>query len=161
MWEGGDGLNSVNVVIRYVVWEMSPISIKNNRMGNDPFVDAAESASFPLPGTGKREGGEKKQPLHRFPSHLGISKSYDVWSKVQYYMSKFVWEFLLKFCWWPEPSLGGVSWKCVHTCNFWLNIILPYSTYGEVQPDFTAEIEVFYMPFERCGSKNRKRSNSI
>ena len=23
-----------------------------NGMGNDPFVDAAESASFPLPGTG-------------------------------------------------------------------------------------------------------------
>ena len=31
-------------------------------MGNDTFVDAAESASFPLPGTGKREGGEKTQP---------------------------------------------------------------------------------------------------
>ena len=42
-----------------------------NGMGNDPFVDAAESASFPLPGTGKREGGEKTQPLHRFSSHLG------------------------------------------------------------------------------------------
>ena len=41
-------------------------------MGNDPFVDAAESASFPLPGTSKREGGEKMQPLHHFPSHLGI-----------------------------------------------------------------------------------------
>ena len=41
-------------------------------MGNDPFVDAAESASFPLPGTGKREGGENMQPLHHFPSHLGI-----------------------------------------------------------------------------------------
>ena len=43
-------------------------------MGNDPFVDAAESASFPLAGTGKREGGEKTQPLHRFSSHLGMSK---------------------------------------------------------------------------------------
>ena len=42
-------------------------------MGNDPFVDAAESASFPLPGTGKREGGEITQPLHHFPSHLGTS----------------------------------------------------------------------------------------
>ena len=42
-----------------------------NGMGNDPFVDAAESASFPLPRTGKREGGEKTQPLHRFSSHLG------------------------------------------------------------------------------------------
>ena len=72
MREGGDGLNSVNGVIRYVVWEMSPISIKNNRMGNDPFVDAAESASFPLPGTGKREGGEKTQPLQCFTFHLGI-----------------------------------------------------------------------------------------
>ena len=30
-------------------------------MGNDPFVDAAESVSFPLPGTGKREGGKKTQ----------------------------------------------------------------------------------------------------
>ena len=30
-----------------------------NGMGNDLFVDAAESASFPLPGTGKREGGKK------------------------------------------------------------------------------------------------------
>ena len=40
-------------------------------MGNDPFVDAAESASFPLPGIGKREGGEKRQPLLRFPSNLG------------------------------------------------------------------------------------------
>ena len=30
-------------------------------MGNDPFVDASESTSFPLPGTGKREGGEKMQ----------------------------------------------------------------------------------------------------
>ena len=39
-----------------------------------PFVDAAESASFPLPGTGKREGGEKMQPLHHFPSHLGSSE---------------------------------------------------------------------------------------
>jgi len=38
--------------------------------GNDPFVDAAESASFPLPGTGRTEGGEKTQPLHRFSSHL-------------------------------------------------------------------------------------------
>ena len=45
-----------------------------NGMGNDLFVDAAESASFPLPGTGKREGGEKTQPLHRFSSHLGMSK---------------------------------------------------------------------------------------
>ena len=43
-----------------------------NGMGNDPFVGAAESASFPLPGTCKREGGEKTQPLHHFPSHLGI-----------------------------------------------------------------------------------------
>ena len=34
----------------------------SNGMGNDPFVDAAESASFPLPGTGKREGGKKTQP---------------------------------------------------------------------------------------------------
>ena len=42
-----------------------------NGLGNDLFVDAAESASFPLPGTGKREGGEKTQPLHHFPSHLG------------------------------------------------------------------------------------------
>ena len=34
-----------------------------NGMGNDPFVDAPESASlFLLPGTGKREGGEKTQP---------------------------------------------------------------------------------------------------
>ena len=40
-------------------------------MGNDPFVDAAEYTSFPLPGTGKREGGEKTQSLHHFPSHLG------------------------------------------------------------------------------------------
>ena len=40
-------------------------------MGNDLFVDAAESASFPLPDARKREGGEKMQPLHRFPSHLG------------------------------------------------------------------------------------------
>ena len=40
-------------------------------MGNDPFVDAAESASFRLPGTGKREGGEKTQLLQRFTSHLG------------------------------------------------------------------------------------------
>ena len=42
-----------------------------NGMGNDPFVDAAESTSFHLPGTGKREGGEKMQPLHRFSSRLG------------------------------------------------------------------------------------------
>ena len=41
-------------------------------MGNDPLVDPAESSSFPLPGTGKREGGEKTQPLHRFLSHMGI-----------------------------------------------------------------------------------------
>ena len=41
-------------------------------MGNDLFVDAAESASFPLPSTGKREGCNKTQPLHHFPSHLGI-----------------------------------------------------------------------------------------
>ena len=34
-----------------------------------PFVEA-ESASFPLPGTGKGEGGEKTQPLHHFPSVL-------------------------------------------------------------------------------------------
>ena len=34
-----------------------------NGMGNDPFVDAAESASFPLPCTGKRSGGKKTQPL--------------------------------------------------------------------------------------------------
>ena len=40
-------------------------------MGNDLFDDAAESASFPLPGTGKREGGEKTQPLQRFMSHVG------------------------------------------------------------------------------------------
>ena len=32
-------------------------------MGNDPFVDAAEFTAFPLPGTGKREGGGKTQPL--------------------------------------------------------------------------------------------------
>ena len=44
-----------------------------NGMGNDLFVDAAESASFPLPGTGKREGGGKTQPLQRFTSHLGIT----------------------------------------------------------------------------------------
>ena len=44
-------------------------------MGNDPFVDVAESASFPLPLTGKREGGEKMQPLHRFWSHLGTNFS--------------------------------------------------------------------------------------
>ena len=37
-------------------------------MGNDPFVDAAESASFPLPGTGKREGGEKTPPSLHVPS---------------------------------------------------------------------------------------------
>ena len=46
-------------------------------MGNDPFVDAAESASFPLPGTGKRQGGEKTQPLHHFPSHLGRPETAD------------------------------------------------------------------------------------
>ena len=45
---------------------------ENNGMGNDLFVDAAESASFPLPGTGKREGDEKTQPLQCFTSHLGI-----------------------------------------------------------------------------------------
>ena len=40
------------------------LDIKNtaNGMGKDLFVDAAESASFPLPGTGKREGGNKTQP---------------------------------------------------------------------------------------------------
>ena len=43
-----------------------------NGMGNDPFVDAAESASFPLPATGKREAGEKMQPLHHFSPHLGM-----------------------------------------------------------------------------------------
>ena len=32
----------------------------SNEMGNDPFVDAAESASFPLPGTVKREGGRRE-----------------------------------------------------------------------------------------------------
>ena len=37
-------------------------------MGNDLFVDAAESASFPLPGTGKREGGEKIPPTLHVPS---------------------------------------------------------------------------------------------
>ena len=42
-------------------------------MGNDPFVVAAESASLPLPGTGKRERGEKMQPLQRFTSHVGTS----------------------------------------------------------------------------------------
>ena len=47
-------------------------------MGNDPFVDAAESASFPLPGTGKREGDEKMQPLQHFPSHLGRGISFEV-----------------------------------------------------------------------------------
>ena len=41
----------------------------SNGMGNDPFVEAAESASFPLPVTGKREGGEKMQPFNRFASH--------------------------------------------------------------------------------------------
>ena len=47
-----------------------------NWMGNDPFVDAAESTSFPLPRTGKREeGGEKTQPLQRFTYHLGIQGS--------------------------------------------------------------------------------------
>ena len=50
---------------RYVVY-----FILYNGMGNDPFVDAAESAFFPLPGTRKREGGKKTQPLHHFPSHL-------------------------------------------------------------------------------------------
>ena len=44
-------------------------------MGNDLFADAAESTSFPLPCTGKREGGEKTQPLHLFPSHLGIPQN--------------------------------------------------------------------------------------
>ena len=43
---------------------------RTNGMGNDLFVDAAESASFPLPGTGKREGGEKTQPFNHFESHL-------------------------------------------------------------------------------------------
>ena len=42
-------------------------------MGNDPFVDAAESASFPLPNTGKREGSEKMQLVQCFTSHLGTS----------------------------------------------------------------------------------------
>ena len=50
---------------RYVVY-----FILYNGMGNDPFVDAAESAFFLLPGTRKREGGKKTQPLHHFPSHL-------------------------------------------------------------------------------------------
>ena len=39
-------------------------------MGNGPFIDSAEFASFPLSSTGKREGGEKMQPLHHFSSYL-------------------------------------------------------------------------------------------
>ena len=38
-------------------------------MGNDPFVDGAVCASFPWPGTGKREGGEKTKPFNRFAFH--------------------------------------------------------------------------------------------
>ena len=46
-------------------------------MGNDPFVDASESTSFPLPGTGKREGVEKTQPFNHFQSHF-VSSGYDL-----------------------------------------------------------------------------------
>ena len=51
--------------------EFQTLLLRCNGMGSDLFVDAAESASFPLPGTGKREGGEKTQPLQHFLSHLG------------------------------------------------------------------------------------------
>jgi len=64
------GASSSNLAFAF--FDMSAIPYKCNRMGNDPFVDAAESASFPLPGTGKREGGKKMQPLHHISSHLGI-----------------------------------------------------------------------------------------
>ena len=51
----------------------SLLATKTNGMGNDLFVDAAESVSFPLPGRYWQEGGrrEKMQPLHHFSSHLG------------------------------------------------------------------------------------------
>ena len=70
----------------------------SNWMGNDPFVDAAESASFPLPGTGKWEGGEKTQPLHHFLSHLGsgimIETVFEV-MEVAHHKAKFdlLWSF--------------------------------------------------------------------
>ena len=44
-----------------------------NRLHTETGLEAIERlrflASFPLPGTGKREGGEKIQPFNRFASH--------------------------------------------------------------------------------------------
>ena len=52
-----------------------------NGMGNDPFVDAAESASFPLPVTGKREGGEKNATRLSLPVPSGYIKITECWSQ--------------------------------------------------------------------------------
>ena len=74
--DGGDDILCRDVALLHervlAVFDLQHSVSKSNGLGNDLFVDAAESASFPLPGTGKREGGEKTQPLQRFTSHLGI-----------------------------------------------------------------------------------------
>ena len=44
-------------------------------MGNYPFVDAAESASFPLPGTSKREAGRRENAT---PPTLPVPSGYSM-----------------------------------------------------------------------------------
>ena len=55
-----------------VLWDC----LLNDRIITETGLEEIERlrflASFPLPGTGKREGGEKKQPFNRFPPHLVI-----------------------------------------------------------------------------------------
>ena len=45
-----------------------------------------------------------------------------------------------------------------HTCAPFFNLTRKRLHITTVQLDFTPEIEVFHMLFERCHSKNRKRS---
>ena len=65
--DGGDDILGRDVALLHervlAVFDLQHSVSKSNGMGKDPFVDAAESASFPLPGTSKREGGEKTQPF--------------------------------------------------------------------------------------------------
>ena len=52
------------------VKRLEPPPSKYTEAGLEAMERLRFLASFPLPGTGKREGGEKKQPFNRFPAHL-------------------------------------------------------------------------------------------
>ena len=54
----------------------------------------------------------------------------------------------------PNPGLRADESPCTVHVSQYVNI----PVYRKIQLDSTPEIEVLYMPFERCDTKNRKRS---